>query len=169
METAKAEPLSTNFADLLDAAIDGAGTDDRPSNDAAAPARRHDEWAPAPLEDFLSSTSRSLRWRRAAPGISIAELETTDQERLYLLKAKAGMKMPVHSHLGDEWTLVLQGGYHLGETGYQRGDLHVEGSDCTHQPIIDDHGEDCITLVADAGPIKPTNPLIRLLQPFIGI
>ncbi|MEO1136951.1 MAG: transcriptional regulator, partial [Pseudomonadota bacterium] len=66
-------------------------------------------------------------------------------------------------------TLILQGGYHVGSKGYVRGDLHGEDESCSHQPIIDDHGEACISLVADEGRLKFSNPFYRLLQPLIGI
>lgn len=91
------------------------------------------------------------------------------RETLYLLKAKPGMKMPKHSHHGEEWALILQGGYHIGAEGYVRGDLHREDGDCTHQPIVDDHGEACITLVASEGGLKFSNPFMNLLKPVLKI
>lgn len=73
--------------------------------------------------------------------------------------------MPEHSHVGEEWTLILQGSYHVGTTQYTRGDLKIEDENCTHMPIIDP-GKDCICLVLTEGPMQPTGLVPRLLMAF---
>jgi putative transcriptional regulator len=170
LEAAKGEPLSEGFSARLDAAIDDA--------DIARPAADHlhdgasepgPSWAPSALRDFLQRRGLAVNWRNAGPGVQRARLFDSGGERLYLLKARPGLKMPMHSHKGEEWTLVLQGGYHAGDDGFGRGDLHQEDQSCTHQPIIDDDGEDCISLVADEGRLKFSDPLLKLIQPLIGI
>lgn len=174
IETAKGADLSDDFERRLSAAIDKAGpvAERIAAHEAIRPAAAQnsdDRWMPAPLREFLEQSEISLKWRKGGPGVERAPLFEEDGERVYLLRVQPGLKMPLHSHPGQEWTLVLQGGYHVGAAGYVRGDLHCEDEACSHQPIIDDHGEPCISLVSDEGRLIFANPAIRLLQPLIGI
>ena len=113
-----------------------------------------------------------LKWKSLAPGVEIYDIMegrgSNEDERLYLLRAKGGKKLPEHSHNGEEWTLIIQGGYEAGGEGYVSGDLHISDDDVSHAPHID-AGEDCICLVMTEGPLKMKSLLPRLLQPLIGI
>lgn len=163
LEAAKGDDLSGGFFDRV---MDALGPQDRAGE---TPAPREDGgWMPSPLQRFLADSAISVDWRKVGPGVERATLASDDGERLYLLKAQPGLKVPMHSHCGEEWTLLLSGAYHVGEAGYRRGDLHREDESCTHQPVID-AGEVCISLVADEGRLKFTDPLLRLIQPMIGI
>ena len=128
-------------------------------------------WAPSPLEDFLAHVGVSLKWKKLGFGMERASLPSDGDggENLYLLKSPPGLKIPRHSHDGEEWALILQGGYHVGDVGYKAGDLHREDENCTHTPIVDDDGEQCITLVAIEGGLRFSNPIMRLLKPVLGI
>lgn len=168
LETANGEKLSDGFMKNVMTALD------KPvaaKAGASAPASKteNDSWAPSPLLDFLERAGLPLKWKNAGPGVQRAPLSNEDGEMLYLLKAQPGLKVPMHSHRGEEWTLLLQGGYHVDDNGYVRGDLHREDEHCTHQPIIDDDGEACISLVAVEGRLKFSDPIVKILQPIIGI
>jgi len=91
-----------------------------------------------------------------------------DTERLYLLRAKRGISLPEHSHTGEEWTLLLTGGYEASGVNYTRGDLHISNDEVEHSPKLDGH-EDCMCLVMTEGPLKLKGFLPRLLQPLIGL
>lgn len=170
LESAKGEPLSDRFSTKLSAAITQAGNEGRSGGGGETLAVSDVEaWAPKPLTAFLKRSGISLKWKKSGPGISRAVLREDGGERLYLLRSRPGMVMPVHSHKGQEWTLVLQGGYHVGEHAYACGDLHCEDENCRHQPVIDDDGEECISLVADEGRLVFKDPLLRLIQPLLGI
>jgi len=168
LESARGDPLSPGFTGRLFDAIDRADAGDTDTAPPPAP-RAREAWMPAPLAAYLDECGADLKWRKRAPGVEIAEMARHDGARLYMMKARPGLRTPAHSHRGEEWALILQGGYHVGEAGYRRGDLHCEDQNCVHQPVIDDDGEACITLVYDEGPVIFANPLLRALQPFIGI
>jgi hypothetical protein len=53
------------------------------------------------------------RWRWAGPGVRVAWLndEAGEGEQLYLLKARAGSKLPDHGHEGAERVVVLEGAF----------------------------------------------------------
>lgn len=165
LETAKGEPLSEEFWTRFSKALDEDGAADTGRTEHVSEKR----WMPAPLKQFLDASQITVNWKKSGPGVERARLLETDNERLYLLKARPGLKMPLHSHRGQEWTLILQGGYHVGDKGFVRGDLHGEDETCMHQPIIDDDGEACVSLVVDDGKLIFANPMLKLLQPFLDI
>ena len=164
LESATGMSLAGDFMQRLSAAIENApAVKERPAPKTSS------AWMPGALQDFLDEAALSVVWRASGPGVKRAPLWEEDGERLYLLRARPGLKLPEHSHKGQEWTLILQGGYHIGETGYGPGDLHCEDETCRHQPLIDDEGEDCISLVADEGKLVFRDPLLKILQPLFGI
>lgn len=169
IESAKGEDLSNDFLSRLSLALPDS---DMPAHDLSATARdqsRGAGWIPSPLQKFLETSEIDLKWKKSAPGVERAPLLGEDGERLYLLKAKQGLKLPVHTHRGQEWTLILQGGYNVNGESYGVGDLHCEDENCVHQPIIDAHGEDCISLVVDEGALVFKNPIYKIIQPLLGV
>ena len=171
LESAKGEPLSDNFMSRVFTQIDTPELSPAESthSNVRSSTNQIEEWVPAPLISFLKGGNTSLKWKNIGFGVARIPLLQLGREKLYLLKSKPGLKMPLHSHHGEEWTLILQGGYHVGEEGYIRGDVHREDETCTHRPIIDNHGETCITLVASDGGVKFSNPALRLMKPIFGI
>jgi putative transcriptional regulator len=107
------------------------------------------------------------RWM--APGIRVARLGGGDVgERTYLLRVAGGMRLPEHSHHGDELTLVLAGSFHDAGGHYQVGDLVECGKDDCHDPTVDDDG-DCVCLISSQGAMRLREWLPRLLQPLFGV
>jgi len=130
----------------------------------------NDNGLPTPLANYLDQPLDQLKWRMMGPGLSQVRLWTgPNDERLWLLKAKGGAKVPAHDHNGLEMTLVLKGSYHVGNDCYSSGMLEIADNDTTnHMPMID-HGEDCVCLVVTEAPIKIHSLIGRLVQPFIGL
>lgn len=151
------------FDDLLDK-IDNSSKIDisSPSNDNFG--------LPASLANYLGKPLEELKWRMMGPGLSQVRLWTgPNDERLWLLRAKGGAKVPTHDHNGVEMTLVLKGSYHVGADQYSPGMLEFADSDTVdHSPMIDP-GEDCICLVVTEAPIKIHSLIGRMVQPFIGL
>ncbi|WP_427452749.1 ChrR family anti-sigma-E factor [Litorimonas sp. WD9-15] len=129
--------------------------------------------APRPLRDLMGGTGlRDIQWKSLIPGMAIHDVlgnrRTEEGDRLYLLKAKGGMRMPEHSHNGEEWTLILNGAYTVEGRTFRRGDLHIEDETKTHSPTIEE-GEDCICLVMTEGPLVMKSWLPKLIQKVVGI
>ena len=143
--------------------------DDEPSPVEPTPTYT-DTRMPAPLAALLGKGFEDLKWGFMGPGMKKLMLKTYENgERLWLLRAKGGTKMPFHDHGGLELTLVLAGGYKVGDTHYTPGMMEVAGPEVTHhQPIIDE-GEDCICLAVTDAPIKLHSFVGRMFQPFIGL
>jgi len=172
LESANGETLSDGFMSRVFDKIEN--LDVKPIEEIATSQAQdtpnlYERWMPAPLANFLNNEHQPLKWKNMGFGVARMPLFQQGKEKLYLLKARPGIKMPLHTHHGQEWTLILHGGYHVGNEEYIRGDLHREDESCTHRPLVDDHGEECITLVASEGGVKFTNPVMNLLKPVLGV
>lgn len=142
------------------------------ANDRGQPISPEIDLLPNNLKRFLEEKLADICWTSLVPGVAVHDVlgnrRHKSGDRLYLLKAKAGMKMPHHSHNGEEWTLILRGGYSAGDVSYKRGDLHIANDDTSHAPHINAE-EDCICLVMTQAPLKMKPFLAKLIQPIIGI
>ncbi len=123
-------------------------------------------------QDFSERYLENITWKTVFPGVAVHHIMSQkygqNGERLYFLKIKGGMKMPNHSHHGEEWALIIKGSYSCGGLQYERGDIHIANDNDLHAPHVD-AGDPCICLVMSQGPIKMKNWQARLLQPLIGI
>jgi putative transcriptional regulator len=125
---------------------------------------------PKPLMDYIDGDLSDLKWKAMGPGLSQVRLWTgPNDERLWILRAKAGTKVPMHDHRSLELTLVLQGSYQAGGERFKPGMIEVADEHThNHQPIIDE-GEECICLVVTEAPIKIHSLIGKVVQPFIGL
>lgn len=143
---------------------------EQPRDEGQAP--KKNALAPNTLRQKIGQGLSDIKWRSFVPGVAIYDIygdrRYNSGDRLYLLKARGGIKMPEHSHSGEEWTLILTGSYTIGDQRFSRGDLHIEDDTTVHSPHIDE-GEDCICLVMTQGPLKMKSLAARIVQPFVGI
>jgi putative transcriptional regulator len=122
------------------------------------------EWAPAPLVPYLGKTPR---WRRAIGGFENVPIRMeSDTHRVELLRLEPGRGLPVHHHVGNEYTIVLQGGYTDATGNYGVGDFAVGPGSQDHEPIADP-GEPCIALIVLEKPIVLTGPIGRFFNPLV--
>lgn len=121
-------------------------------------------WAPPVLRHYLP---RGANWRRALGGFEEIRLPLHgDSHRVSLLRLQPGHGLPVHRHVANEYTVVLQGGY-SDETGnYGVGDFALGPDDRDHAPIADP-GEPCIALIVVEKPIILTGSWGRWLNPLL--
>jgi putative transcriptional regulator len=109
-------------------------------------------------------------WRWVAPGLHIQRLTPPAQSptRLFLLKAKPGMRLLPHGHDGVELTCVLSGSFsHDGER-FTAGDFDCGDAGTEHDIAIGAESE-CICLVAMRGKLQLRGFAGRLIQPLIAI
>jgi len=86
-------------------------------------------------------------WRKLPGGVNVRRLPIARApERLMLMRIRPGGSVFRHRHIGDEWTLVLQGGFSDRSGHFATGDFVLMGPEDEHKPIADS-GEDCICLV----------------------
>lgn len=91
-----------------------------------------------------------------------------DGWRTYLLRAPPGVAMPRHGHRGAEYAVVLRGVYVDDDSHFQVGDFGQRDTAESHQPWSGG-AEPCICLVSGQGGLRAESPLLRLLQPLLGI
>jgi putative transcriptional regulator len=111
---------------------------------------------PAPLRPFIGNDLGRVRWRRVTPGLSYRILMRRGRSRVYLTKSSPGSGIGLHTHRGNELTLVLSGGFSDEMGSYGVGDLMLTTPDVHHTPVADDDG-DCITLAMTDAPLSFRN------------
>ena len=121
---------------------------------------------PPPIRALLPGNLSDLRWRRTARGISETSLPRYGEAKVSLLRIRAGQRVPWHTHAGNEYTLVLSGGFFDGADHYGPGDVAVADGAVDHAPVADP-GETCLCLTVQDGPIRLTGPIGRYLNPLV--
>ena len=142
------------------ARLDGVSVEPRPQPYVPRPGF---EWAPAPLAPHLGP---QLSWRRVFGGFEEMRLKLPGEHRVSLLRLEPGHGLPMHRHVGDEFTVVLQGGYTDSTGNYGVGDFAVGPGPEQHEPIADP-GDPCIALIVVEKPIVLTGPFGRFLNPLV--
>jgi putative transcriptional regulator len=142
------------------ARLDGVSVEPRPAPYVPRPGF---EWAPAPLARHLGP---QLSWRRVFGGFEQMRLKLPGEHRVSLLRLEPGHGLPMHRHVGEEFTVVLQGGYTDSTGNYGVGDFAVGPGPEEHEPIADP-GEPCIALIVVEKPIVLTGHFGRFLNPLV--
>lgn len=124
------------------------------------------EIIPPPLRSYLGDSLSALDWKRTGLGIEEVSLVKQDDVRISLLRIRAGQKVPSHTHLGDEFTLVLSGSYTDGDARFAKGDVSVADSAKDHAPVADSDGP-CLCLTVRLGGTKLTGPIGRFFNPVM--
>lgn len=123
---------------------------------------------PAPLRDYVGGDLDAVRWRPLGAGVRQAILPTSREARVRLLHIPAGAAMPVHGHRGMELTQVLQGAFRDEDEVFRAGDIEIASEEMEHTPVAEP-GVDCICLAATDAPLRFTEILPRIAQPFFRI
>lgn len=125
---------------------------------------------PPPLRRYIGRNLGELSWRGVTGLFEEAAIPLSSPHvKASLMRLQPGCPVPPHTHLGNEFILVLDGGYTDGDQQYGPGDFDAKFSGCAHQPVVDDPAG-CFSLVVLDGPIRlldgsdPTDPLLNLLN-----
>lgn len=122
---------------------------------------------PSPLWPYVGGDMKALRWKRRGKGVETAAVPMDRAGySAYLLRIQPGHSVPVHTHGGIEFTMVLEGAYHDGEEHFAKGDLQIADASINHQPVAD-RGEVCLCFAVLDLPLKFTGPIARFVDPFI--
>ncbi|PWR20199.1 ChrR family anti-sigma-E factor [Zavarzinia aquatilis] len=121
-----------------------------------------------PLIDVLPPALRPLGrrslarapWRRLVPGVKVLDLDvpTGGRGSAQILRVDAGKGVPRHTHLGNEYTLVLSGAFNDHAGRFARGDLQITDPSVKHKPIAEP-GETCMVLAVTDAPLRLTGAL----------
>lgn len=142
---------------------------DAPVTDRAvrSPRRPAPKRTPEALRRYLGDDLTSIAWQSVGGFFDEVKLpELTPGYRVSMLRVAPGGHVPEHGHEGNEFMVVLAGGYQSGGRHYQLGDFSsCDGSE-EHTPIADP-GEDCICLLVLDGPLAFRNPDGHRISPLL--
>ena len=126
-----------------------------------------DSSVPRCLRQFINKGYTDLPWKRVSLDIQSHELcRDNNRARVELLRIKPGGTSGTHTHMGDEYTVILEGSF-SDETGlYRKGDFLVRNEKHKHTPVATSDRE-CICLAVTEAPIQLTGFFGRMLNPFI--
>jgi len=121
---------------------------------------------PQPLQDFAFDAAGREGWKSKGRGLSVMPLQIDGQTECELLRIEPGCGAPRHTHRGNEFTLVVAGGFTDELGSYGPGDVSVAGPEETHQPIAD-AGEVCLALAVRDGGLQFTG-MLGIVQKLLG-
>jgi len=140
------------------------------TRDVAAPPSPHadGDMLPAALRPYAPKGMAALAWRKLGFGLSEAMLECRQDSdyKLSLLRIGPGRALPHHGHRGEEYVMVLEGGFTDDRGSYVRGDVSCNDETTEHRPVADSDGA-CLCLVARQGAVRFTGLLGLILNPFL--
>jgi putative transcriptional regulator len=122
---------------------------------------------PRCLHQFIKTRYEDISWKRLSSDIHSYELcRDQNNAKVELLRIKPGGTSGTHSHMGDEYTVILEGSFSDESGLYHQGDFLVRDSRHQHTPVatID---KECICLAVTEAPIQLTGFFGRLLNPLI--
>jgi len=133
-----------------------------------APAQPVSDSVESLVSTYLDSALEAMPWRRIGRDLRLCRLESKADANMWMLRGRPGAVLPLHTHQGDELTLVLKGAYFCGSQIYRAGDIEDADESVEHRPVITRDSE-CICLAVTTGQLRFKEWLPRLAQPIIGI
>jgi putative transcriptional regulator len=121
------------------------------------------DWAPPPLLPFLDPAAK---WRSVLGRYDEMRLDVGGEARVGLVRLAPGRGLPIHKHIGFEYTVILQGGYADATGSYDVGDFAIGRGTEQHEPIALP-GKPCIALTVVESPIVLTGAWGRWLNPLL--
>lgn len=154
---------------MIDAPSEKGGREAAPLP-AAGPQAKGNGTLPAPLRAWLGRDVDDLGWSFLGPGMKKVKLWRggPNDQRLWMLRARPGVKIPKHGHSGTELVLVLKGSFEDPHGRFAAGDVEESDAAEMHSLQIGTE-EECICLAVTEGPTRFDGWIARTLQPFIGL
>ena len=163
LETAENTALDTNSYALFLGKLEE--SEDKEIQISGKDAFDKNSEVPVSLQRHIGRDLSSLRWSFLAPGIKKCSVKIDEKENKHLtfLKIKSKKKIPEHSHLGSELTLVLKGSFDDENGRYMAGDIADHDHTSKHEPIVSSD-EDCVCVIATDGPLIFNSFIANIFQ-----
>ena len=125
----------------------------------------------SPLTNYIKDLS-NIKWKKIFNGFHEYSFNVSNSETAKLIKMDPGAKVPLHSHNGKEYILVLEGSFCDEYGRYSKGNLQINDSKIKHTPIAStNNGCICLTITDEDlvfyGPFAPILNIITLLKSFL--
>lgn len=124
----------------------------------------------ARLWHLLQHPDDDLPWQPMTAGIDhylVAE-DAGSGSWVRLFRFQPGVRLPRHSHRGEEYALVLQGSYVDASGNFAVGDFSEVEAAFSHEPTVDSEIP-CIALIATTGRLRFEHPMYRAASRLFGI
>ena len=123
-----------------------------------------------PLNNFITNIS-DINWKKIFSGFYEHDFDLSNKEKAKLIKMDPGAKVPLHSHNGKEFILVIDGSFCDEYGKYYKGDLQINDSNIKHMPkACEKDGCICLVITEDElvffGPFAPLLNIIVLVKSF---
>ena len=86
-----------------------------------------------PLTNFLGDL-KNINWKSVYKGFKEFKIPTEDDDSIKLIKMDPGTSVPLHSHNGKEFILVLEGSFCDEHGEYKKGDMQINDQKIRHNP-----------------------------------
>ena len=97
-----------------------------------------------PLNNLVGDF-KNINWKSVYKGFKEFNIPVDDSDDLKLIKMDPGTTVPLHSHNGKEYILVLDGSFHDEYGEFKKGDLQINDQKIKHHPTASKK-EGCICL-----------------------
>ena len=99
-----------------------------------------------PVTSFFGDLD-NINWRQVYKGFKEFTASIDDKDELKLIKMDPGVAVPLHSHGGKEFILVLEGSFCDEYGTYAKGDIQINDQKIKHTPIASkDSGCICLSI-----------------------
>ena len=97
-----------------------------------------------PLTNLIGNID-NLKWKSIYKGFREFNLPLKDNDTIKLIKMDPGTSVPLHSHNGKEYILVIDGSFSDEYGEYKKGDIQINDQQIKHTPVACDK-DGCICL-----------------------
>ena len=97
-----------------------------------------------PLSKLIGPLNE-LSWKQVYKGFKEWSLKLDDDDEIKLIKMDPGVSVPIHSHGGKEYILVLEGSFCDEYGNYNKGDVQINDQKIKHTPIACEN-QGCVCL-----------------------
>lgn len=100
----------------------------------------------SPVDKALGPIN-NVKWKQVYKGFNEFTPKIDDKDEIKLIKMDPGTSVPLHSHGGKEYILVLEGSFCDEYGDYNKGDIQINDQQIKHTPIAcKDNGCICLTI-----------------------
>lgn len=107
---------------------------------------------PEPLRSYIGGGFDTLKWQHIVGGISQYSIFRRGAASVRLIRAMPGSAVAMHTHRGEELTMVMEGGFTDATGHYNRGDVQTTSPAISHSPAAVAGGP-CINLAVTDSPL----------------
>ena len=86
-----------------------------------------------PLTNLIGNID-NLKWKSIYKGFREFNLPLKDNDTIKLIKMDPGTSVPLHSHNGKEYILVIDGSFSDEYGEYKKGDMQINDQNIKHHP-----------------------------------